>query len=215
MDQEILNREQEEQIYQCGQQVFEPSLNTILIVCGLASANRPSAISTIVGSYLNQLKDNDERKKWVMMAQNALLKASFVIGMPRTINAMQKLVSAVDNETKSMLPTTPRATPPNYQAQGEAMFSKVYNKVTDRVKHNIGQSSPDLLNVILEDVYGKIMSNTELLGELETELVTITVLCPLKVPAQLKGHLYGAKNVGATDDQVAAAKAIGDAISNL
>lgn len=55
----------------------------MLQVCGLASANRPSAISTIVGSYLNQLKDNDERKKWVMMAQNALLKASFVIGMPR------------------------------------------------------------------------------------------------------------------------------------
>jgi hypothetical protein len=32
MDQEILDREQEEQIYQLGQQVFEPSLNTILIV---------------------------------------------------------------------------------------------------------------------------------------------------------------------------------------
>jgi hypothetical protein len=99
---------------------------------------------------------------------------------------MQKLVSAVDDETKSMLPTTPRATPPDYQAHGEAMFKKVYDKMTDRVKHNIGQSSPDLLNVILEDVYGKIMSNTELLGELETELVTITVLCPLKVPAQVK-----------------------------
>ncbi|KAG2172438.1 hypothetical protein INT43_004980 [Umbelopsis isabellina] len=184
-------------------------------VCGLASANRPSAIPSIVDTYLKQLKGTDERKKWVMMAQNALLKASFVIGMPKTINAMQKLVSVVDNETKSTLPTTPRATPPDYQAHGEAMFKKVYDKVTDRVKHNIGQSSPDLLNVILEDVYGKIMSNTELLGELETELVIITVLCPLKVPAQLKGHLYGAKNVGATDHQVAAAKAIGDAISNL
>ena len=104
----------------------------------------------------------------------------------KTINAMQSLMLAVDEDTKSMLPTSPRAISPDYREHGVAMFDKVYDKVSERVKTNIGKSSPDLLCVILEDVYGKIMSDTTLLGEVETELVTIVVLCPLNVPAQVR-----------------------------
>jgi alkylhydroperoxidase/carboxymuconolactone decarboxylase family protein YurZ len=120
------------------------------------------------------------------------------------------------------------------------MFNKVYSNVSERVKNNISNSSPDLMEIILQDVYGRVLSDVTLLGEIETELVTIAVLVPLQVPAQvgftsidnnitrasignvadynfiqLKGHVHGARNVGASDAQIEAAKAIGQCIVDM
>lgn len=99
---------------------------------------------------------------------------------------MQSLMREVDDTTKSALPTAPREVDPNYLVRGEAMFNKVYSNVSERVKRNIGSSSPDLMAVILQDVYGRVLSDVTLLGEIETELVTIAVLIPLQVPAQVR-----------------------------
>jgi alkylhydroperoxidase/carboxymuconolactone decarboxylase family protein YurZ len=153
---------------------------------------------------------------------------------------MQSLIRGVDEETKSELPKSPHPVDPSYKKRGEAMFNKVYSNVSERVKNNISNSSPDLMEIILQDVYGRVLSDVTLLGEIETELVTIAVLVPLQVPAQvgftsidnnitrasignvadynfiqLKGHVHGARNVGASDAQIEAAKAIGQCIVDM
>jgi hypothetical protein len=99
---------------------------------------------------------------------------------------MQSLMHGVDEKTKSSLPKSPSDAGTNLQERGEIMFNKVYGKVSDRVKNNIGGSSPDLMAIILEDVYGRVLSDVALLGEVETELLTIVVLVPLQVPAQVR-----------------------------
>jgi len=55
------------------------------------------------------------------------------------------------------------------------------------------------------DMYGKLLSNTSVLSAAETELVVIGALWPINVPAQLKGNVRSALNVGATQAQVNAA----------
>ncbi|KAH8549352.1 hypothetical protein BGW37DRAFT_502832 [Umbelopsis sp. PMI_123] len=215
MDEDTLPLELKNQILELGNGVFTTSLTPILIISGLASVNKPSKISSIAREYLETLKSQEDKKKWVMLAQNALIKAAFLCGIPKVINAMQNLMRGVDEETKSLLPKSPSAPSTNLQERGEIMFNKVYGKVSQRVKSNIGGSSPDLMAIILEDVYGRVLSDVSLLGEVETELLTIVVLVPLEVPAQLKGHLYGAKNVGASEIQVEAAQAIGQLIAKM
>jgi alkylhydroperoxidase/carboxymuconolactone decarboxylase family protein YurZ len=51
-------------------------------------------------------------------------------------------------------------------------------------------------NFIIQDIYGKLLSNFSLLSFEETELIVITSLLALNVPPQLKSHLIGAKNAG-------------------
>lgn len=111
---------------------------------------------------------------------------------------MQSLMLGVDEETKSNLPKTPSKAGTNLQERGETMFNKVYGKVSDRVKSNIGGSSPDLMAIILEDVYGRVLSDVRLLGEVETELLTIVVLVQLQVPAQVSKRGTKAERVDRT-----------------
>ena len=108
---------------------------------------------------------------------------------------MQSLMLGVDEATKSNLPKTPSEVGTNLQERGETMFNKVYGKVSDRVKSNIGGASPDLMAIILEDVYGRVLSDVALLGEVETELLTIVVLVPLQVPAQVSKRGMKAERV--------------------
>ncbi|KAG2176084.1 hypothetical protein INT44_000563 [Umbelopsis vinacea] len=214
MHQDTLPPNLKTQLFDIGNGVFTTSLVPILIITALASANRPSQITNIAKEHLETLETREDKKKWVMMAQSALIKAAFLCGIPRVINAMQSLMHGVDEETKSSLPKSPSDAGTNLQERGETMFNKVYGKVSERVKSNIGGSSPDLMAIILEDVYGRVLSDVTLLDEVETELLTIVVLVPLHVPAQLKGHLHGAKNVGATEAQVKAAEAIGQLVTD-
>ncbi|CAO3671610.1 unnamed protein product [Umbelopsis ramanniana] len=215
MNQDALPSQLMSQLYEIGNGVFTTSIIPILILTALASANKPSKITSIAKEHLETLKTQEEKTKWVMLAQSALIKAAFLCGMPKAINAMQSLMLGVDEETKSNLPKTPSEVGTNLQERGETMFNKVYGKVSNRVKSNIGGSSPDLMAIILEDVYGRVLSDVALLGEVETELLTIVVLVPLQVPAQLKGHLHGAKNIGATEAQVKAAEAMGRLVANM
>jgi hypothetical protein len=54
-----------------------------LQLTALASANKPSKITSIAKEQLETLKTQEEKKKWVMLAQSALIKAAFLCGMPK------------------------------------------------------------------------------------------------------------------------------------
>jgi alkylhydroperoxidase/carboxymuconolactone decarboxylase family protein YurZ len=51
-------------------------------------------------------------------------------------------------------------------------------------------------------MYGRVLSDPRWINALETELLAIGTLAVLDVPAQLRGHIGGARNVGATDTQI-------------
>jgi alkylhydroperoxidase/carboxymuconolactone decarboxylase family protein YurZ len=55
-------------------------------------------------------------------------------------------------------------------------------------------------------MYGYVLSNTSVLSAAETSFVMIAGLIPQDVNPQLKGHLRGALNGGATVEQVKAVR---------
>jgi len=117
-------------------------------------------------------------------------------------------MAPVDEETKRALPKEPSRlvespeTLTAWRTRGMEFFSRVYNRHVDRVMDTLTNYSPDLADLVKQDGYGKILSDTSVLGEVETELVVIAALVPMEVPAQLKGHVHGAKNFGASDLEV-------------
>jgi alkylhydroperoxidase/carboxymuconolactone decarboxylase family protein YurZ len=59
-----------------------------------------------------------------------------------------------------------------------------------------------LVQSILIDTYGRVLSDTSIITIAETELCLVATLVPLNVPPQLKSHVYGSRNVGVPMEQV-------------
>lgn len=70
------------------------------------------------------------------------------------------------------------------------------------------QNSYDDLGVVAELMYGHVFSNVEVLGARDTSLLLIAGLIPQDVSPQLKGHLKGALNNGATVQEVMAVREV-------
>lgn len=91
--------------------------------------------------------------------------------------------------------------------RGKTFFDKVYGKVSKRVMGGM-QNSYDDLGVVAELMYAHVFSNVEVLGERDTSLLLVAGLIPQNVNPQLKGHLKGALNNGATVEEVMAVREI-------
>lgn len=87
--------------------------------------------------------------------------------------------------------------------RGERLCRRIYGEVYGKMISRMRGFHPDLATWILEDGYGKVLSRP-VLTVVERELLVVAVLGALKVPAQLKSHVYGAARVGAREGEVGA-----------
>lgn len=109
--------------------------------------------------------------------------------------------------------------------RGETFFNKLYGKISRRVMGQMDRSGSEDLGLMARLVYGYIISNTDILTPVETSFVLIASLIPqdvrppvkLEIPIltnkfqvnpQLKGHLRGALNGGASVEEVRAVRHI-------
>ncbi|KAL2195059.1 AhpD-like protein [Corynascus similis CBS 632.67] len=169
----------------------------------------------IAATTLSQLNHHDEKLRISRRMREALIKAAAVGGVPRTINALTELRKVTPDELldepESFSPTGRRAdiyeTPaPQIMERGQNFFPTIYGKVTNRVMNQMDRSGTEDLGLIARLTYGYVLSNTSVLSAAETSFVMIAGLIPQDVNPQLKGHLKGALNGGATADQVKAVR---------
>ena len=105
--------------------------------------------------------------------------------------------------------------------RGQHFFDAVYGKVSKRVMGQMDRSGTEDLGMTARLMYGYILSNTSVLTAAESSFVLIAGLIPQdvsrswflveqvdqrQVNPQLKGHLKGALNNGATLDEVRAVR---------
>jgi alkylhydroperoxidase/carboxymuconolactone decarboxylase family protein YurZ len=136
--------------------------------------------------------------------------------IPRqTINALLELKKATPEEllddADAFSPTGRRAdiydTPaPQIMQRGQTFFEAIYGKITRRVMGQMDRSGTEDLGLVARLMYGYVLSNTSVLSSAETSFVMIAGLIPQDVNPQLKGHLRGALNGGATVEQVKAVR---------
>jgi len=92
--------------------------------------------------------------------------------------------------------------------RGQKFFDQIYGKVSKRVMGQMDRSGTEDLGLTARLMYGYVLSNTNVLSQAESSFVLIAGLIPQDVNPQLKGHLKGALNGGATVDEVKAVREI-------
>jgi len=159
-----------------------------------------------------------DQVRFVRRLREALFKGSVLCGGPYGINALGALNSALDPElSKAVNSLGPvrgsQSKDEEYLQRGGSLFQTIYQHHTEPILTKIGNSSKDLVQSILRDTYGKVLSDTSLTTLSETELCLVATLVPLNVPPQLKSHVYGARNVGVPMEQVQQLVAVAESIT--
>jgi alkylhydroperoxidase/carboxymuconolactone decarboxylase family protein YurZ len=114
--------------------------------------------------------------------------------------------------------------PSKIMQRGQNFFDQVYGKVSKRVMGQMDRSGTEDLGLTARLMYGYILSNTQVLSPAESSFVLLAGLIPQdvshvspaatpslqankgKVNPQLKGHLKGALNNGASVEEVRAVR---------
>ena len=147
--------------------------------------------------------------------REALTKSTAIVGLPRTINSLL----ALHRNTPSPLLDPPMQPSPTSRAielntsppstilhRGSQFFANTYGKVAARVMGQMDRCGTEDLGLTARMMYGYLLSNESVLAKKETSFCLIAGLVPQDVNPQLKGHLKGALNNGASIDEVRAVR---------
>ncbi|SPN98799.1 uncharacterized protein DNG_01840 [Cephalotrichum gorgonifer] len=190
----------------------------------LSVLNRPDEIPKVYKHAIEHgqgqtesVPGKDEQLAISRRMREALIKSGAVGGLPKAINALLalKAVTPPDliDEPNAFSPThrpTDVYDTPSSQIlrRGQTFFDMVYGKVAKRIMGQMDRSGTEDLGLTARLMYGYILSNTSVLSPAETSFVLIAGLIPQDVNPQLKGHLRGALNGGATVEEVRAVRDI-------
>ncbi|KAK4151176.1 hypothetical protein C8A00DRAFT_17388 [Chaetomidium leptoderma] len=186
----------------------------------LSLLNRPDEVAKVYQHALRHgpgdtTPSRDDKLRISRRMREALIKAAAVGGVPRTINALFELKKVTPEELlddpEAFSPTGRRAEIYDTSAshiiqRGQSFFEAVYGKITKRIMGQMDRSGTEDLGLMARLMYGYVLSNTNVLSAAETSFVMIAGLIPQDVNPQLKGHLRGALNGGATVEQVKAVR---------
>ncbi|PMD66441.1 uncharacterized protein K444DRAFT_606730 [Hyaloscypha bicolor E] len=192
----------------------------IIAATTLTILNRPDEIPRIYEHAATfgprSTSSRPEQLTILRRMREALIKTSAVGGVPKIINSLLALkkVSPPDLQDRpsTQSPTERRNDfsddPSRIEQRGRDFFGKVYGKVADRVLSQMDNSGTEDLGLVARLMYSHILSNTLVLSAADTSFVMIAALIPQDVNPQLKGHLKGAINGGATLEQVRAVRKV-------
>ncbi|KAI9724820.1 MAG: hypothetical protein M1812_000096 [Candelaria pacifica] len=190
----------------------------------LSVINRPDEIPKVFNYALSNgaghsdtKPQHDEQLQIARKLREALIKAAPIGGLPKAINALFSLKFATPqsllDEPLGYSPTSRSAEVydmPSSQIlhRGQTFFDKIYGKVSKRVMGQMDRSGTEDLGLTARLMYGYLLSNTSVLTAAESSFVLLAGLIPQDVNPQLKGHLKGALNNGATIEEVKAVREV-------
>ncbi|KAL8746291.1 MAG: hypothetical protein Q9190_001663 [Brigantiaea leucoxantha] len=177
--------------------------------------NRCDELSTLVRYAIDAETAPDAKLSVARRMREALIKVAPIGGLPKSINGLlalkQSTPSTFLDEPLSYSPTLRSAEVYDVPSskilhRGETFFDQVYGKVSKRVMGQMDRSGTEDLGIIARLLYGYVLSNTNVLNAAETSFVLLAGLIPQDVNPQLKGHLKGALNNGASVEEVQAVR---------
>ncbi|KIW71194.1 hypothetical protein PV04_03390 [Phialophora macrospora] len=166
-------------------------------------------------SRASSTRDDDDRLlATARHIREASLKASTLVGFPRAINALLTLHRAISSshpslatvlEGDSSLRSSPFLSLADKFNRGMALFQTIYDKHTARVVSTMSScSGGDLTHFAIHSIYGELLAENAVIGDLETGLLEFVCCLADGVAPQAKGHFFGSVNLGATTGQLRA-----------
>ncbi|KAL8714942.1 MAG: hypothetical protein Q9220_001455 [cf. Caloplaca sp. 1 TL-2023] len=190
----------------------------------LSTLNKPDEVKEVFQYALKEDGDSAEtRMSIARRMREALVKAAVIGGLPKSINA----ILALKKVTPGHLLDEPLGHSPTKRSievydvpssrimqRGHAFFDQIYGKISKRVMGQMDRSGTEDLGILARLMYGYVLSNTNILSPAESSFVLLAGLIPQDVRScnmkarmpSLKGHLKGALNNGATQEEVQAVR---------
>jgi alkylhydroperoxidase/carboxymuconolactone decarboxylase family protein YurZ len=131
--------------------------------------------------------------------EEALLMCALFCGFPRAITAWGHLDAAWPAATGPAGGGLPAA---ERQPAGDALFAAVYGDNEAQVRATLRAHHQELHDFVLEAAYARILTRPGL-PALTRELIAVGVLAVEEQERQFRGHARGARNLGATEQQLA------------
>jgi len=125
----------------------------------------------------------------------AILQAYLFVGFPAVLGVLGRW-RELSPASPAVTETEP-ATLEVYRERGEALCRTIYGDAYDSLRANIRGLHPTLDRWMIEEGYGKTLSRP-VLTPIERELCIVALLAAGGWEPQLRSHLLGALNVGAT-----------------
>lgn len=148
------------------------------------------------------------RNDWV---EEAILQSYLFAGFPRTLNAMREWRRASGQSALSEAADETQEDMEEWTRRGKATCRAVYGSHYEKLRENIRALHPALDAWMISEGYGKILSRPGLDLWLR-ELCIIAACAVAGQERQLRSHLLGALNVGASAAQIGGTL---DAIADL
>ena len=157
---------------------------------------------------LRHLKDHASANREEVY--EALLQLYLFAGFPAALEALRVLSKSWPAPTANPIEVAENATKGYelHRQQGETLYKRVYADNADRVRQEMLKLSPELAAWAVIEGYGKTLSRPGL-DAITRELCIVGILTQLGWERQLFSHLLGARNVGATTEELAEAAVIG------
>jgi 4-carboxymuconolactone decarboxylase len=149
----------------------------------------------------------DVSPEWV---EEVVLQSYLFAGFPRALNAAREWRRASGRPAPETDAGTSYAAAEAWAEQGEETCAVVYGAFYERLRRNIRELHPALDTWMIVDGYGKVLSRPAL-DLRRRELCIVAVCAAAEQDRQLHSHLHGARNAGATPDEIDGALAAADA----
>ena len=141
-----------------------------------------------------------------------LLQLYLFAGFPAALEAMRALRSAWQETEEDKPAAREPVSYPQFVERGQKLFEQIYGTNAERVRDEIRGLSLELGAWTMTDGYSKTLSRPGL-DTVTRELAIVASLTQLGWERQLFSHILGARNVGATNEDIEEAIRIG-AMSN-
>ena len=123
-----------------------------------------------------------------------------------SVRALSKVFGYEENDIKTEEQIIAEYT--TYLKKGETVYKKVYAANAEKVREELLRLSPELAAWAMIEGYGKTLSRPNLDAK-KRELCVVASLVQLGWDRQLYSHILGARNVGASGDDISEAARIG------
>ncbi|KAJ5125112.1 hypothetical protein N7448_004439 [Penicillium atrosanguineum] len=168
----------------------------------LAALNQVDEIVDLYPILLQKYVDEAQHRQVTRQIRESLTKAVGVIGAAKTGNALRALAGVVPPYLHDQLNYRENDSPEVASKRGREFFKKIYLLDPDVDPNPTREAGPDYDFIVLELLYGRVFSFTEVLDILESEQVMVSALIGIDCVEQVRFHMIGLLRNGARRDEV-------------
>lgn len=177
-----------------------PRPDALLAMAAAMTADGHVAETANVLSYVLREYPDPEHVREV------IIQTHLFAGYPRALNGLEALDQAAekigfDRSRFRNQPLEPGIPNPELIARGQKLWDSIYASNASKVAKRASTLSPDLGHWSILHGYGSVLSRPGPTA-IQREYCVVAALIPMDAQPQLKGHVQGCLNLGATADQM-------------